>query len=103
MPDPTNNLLTREEVEHVALLSRLELTAEEIDMYAQVLNRVLGHFQQLNELDTTGVPPTSHPAPILNVLRKDEKRPSLPVDEALANAPDKEANCFKTPVIIQET
>jgi len=104
MSEPTPpSVLSREEVEHVALLARLELRPEEIDQYATTLNRILGHFQQLDQLDTSDVPPTSHPAPLFNVLRKDEARPSLPVDEALANAPDKEDNCFKTPVIIQET
>lgn len=101
--DNPSPALSREEVEHVALLARLELAPEEISQYAQTLNRILGHFQQLDELDTTDVPPTSHPAPILNVLRKDETRPSLSAEEALANAPEAEANCFKTPVIIQES
>ncbi len=96
-------LLTHEEVEHVALLARLQLEPAQVEQYRETLNRILGHFLQLNELDTEGVEPTSHPAPVLNVLRKDETRPSLPVEEALANAPDQEMNCFKTPVIIQET
>jgi len=94
--------LTREEVEHVALLARLELDEREIEEYASILNRILGHFNKLQELDTEGVPSTSHPAPIANVFREDEARPSLSVEEALSNAPDSEARCFKAPKVIQE-
>ncbi|MCX7014668.1 MAG: Asp-tRNA(Asn)/Glu-tRNA(Gln) amidotransferase subunit GatC [Candidatus Sumerlaeota bacterium] len=103
-PDPkaTDAALSREEVEHVALLARLELGEREIEEYASILNRILGHFKKLEELDTEGVPPTSHPAPIANVFREDAARPSLSVDEALANAPDSEAGCFKVPPVIQE-
>lgn len=86
----------------MALLARLELSPEQVDQYATTLNRILGHFQQLDELDTTDIPPTSHSAPIFNVLRQDEIRPSLTVEQALANAPEQEDNCFKTPMIIQE-
>jgi len=60
-------------------------------------------MRKLNELDTEGVPPTSHPAPIANVLREDIPGPSLPVAKAVANAPESEADCFLVPKIIQES
>ena len=94
--------LSREEIEHVAMLSRLTVSEAQVDEYAEVLNRILKHFQKLDELDTEGVEPTSHPAPLTNVLRKDEVRPSLDVEDAVANAPQAEANCFRVPPVIQE-
>jgi len=95
-------VISRDEVKHVALLARLEMGSQEIEQYAAVLNRILAYFRKLNELDTEGVPPTSHPALMRNVLREDKARPSLPVEQALANAPEVEANCFKVPQVIQE-
>lgn len=92
--------ISKEDVRHVALLSRLELAPDEVEAYSSILNRILSQFRQLNELETEGVPPTSHPAPIVNVLREDEVRPSLSPDEALANAPDSEAGCFVEPRVI---
>lgn len=102
-PQSSSPSLSREEVEHVALLARLDLSPVEIEQYGSSLNRILGYFQKLDELDTTDVPPTSHPAPIPNVTRKDESKPSLTVEEALQNAPEQELNCFKTPPIIPES
>jgi aspartyl-tRNA(Asn)/glutamyl-tRNA(Gln) amidotransferase subunit C len=93
---------TREQVQKVALLSRLEFTPAEADAFADQLTRILEHVDELNKLDTTGVEPTSHSLPLMNVLREDEARPSLTNEEALANAPDQAAGCFKVPPIIQE-
>ena len=99
----TERTITEEEVRHVALLSRLDLSDDELLEYTKVLNSILFYFAQLNELDTREVPPTSHSIKMKNVLREDAKAPSLPVEEALANAPEAEDNCFKLPKIIQET
>lgn len=93
--------LTPEEVEHVALLGRLELTAEERALFTRQLSAIVDYFQQLRELDTAGVPPTSHIVPMQNVLRKDSPRPSLPQEEALANAPEEQQDCFLVPRIIE--
>jgi aspartyl-tRNA(Asn)/glutamyl-tRNA(Gln) amidotransferase subunit C len=93
--------LTREEVEHVALLSRLELTEEEIHLFTPQLSEILDFFGQLNKLDTTGVPPTSHAIPMQNVLRADEPAPSLPPEAVLANAPQEQADCFQVPRVIE--
>lgn len=79
--------VTRQDVEHVAQLARLSLTeAETTDMTAQ-LNRILEHIDVLNELDTSGVEPLSHPFDTRNVFRDDAPRPSFTQEEALLNAP----------------
>lgn len=93
--------LTPEEVDHVALLGRLELTEEERSLFTKQLSAILDYFQQLRELDTTGVPPTSHVIPMQNVLREDAPTASLPAEEALANAPQQQQECFLVPRIIE--
>jgi aspartyl-tRNA(Asn)/glutamyl-tRNA(Gln) amidotransferase subunit C len=94
--------ISEEQVRHVALLSRLDLSGEEIDRFTRDLNEIIDYVGKLNELDTAGVPPTSHPIPLKNVFREDEPRPSLANDQALANAPDSEGPFFRVPQIIQE-
>lgn len=89
-------------VRHVALLSRLTFSGQEIEEFTDNLNRILEYVDKLNELDTQEVKPTSHSLPMANVFRGDEARPSLSAEEALKNAPEKEKNCFKVPKIIQE-
>ncbi len=93
--------LTPEEVEHVALLGRLELTPEESELFTRQLSAILDHFQELKELDTTGVPPTSHVIPLQNVLREDTPAASLTQEEALANAPQEQEGCFQVPRVIE--
>jgi aspartyl-tRNA(Asn)/glutamyl-tRNA(Gln) amidotransferase subunit C len=89
--------LSREEVLHVAQLARLALTDEEIERFREQLNAILEAVGTVGELDLTGVEPTSHPLDIVNVWAEDEPRPSLPVDEALANAPDRDGDFFRVP------
>jgi len=93
--------LTPEEVEHVALLGRLELTAQEREVFTRQLSAILDYFQQLRELDTTGVPPTSHVIPLQNVFREDESGKSLSQEETLANAPEQQQGCFQVPRVIE--
>jgi len=71
---------------HIAELARLELTEEEIDLYAEQLSQVLDYAAELQALDTDAIPPTASVLPLSNVMRADEVRPSLPRDEALAPA-----------------
>jgi aspartyl-tRNA(Asn)/glutamyl-tRNA(Gln) amidotransferase subunit C len=93
--------ITREEVEHVARLARLALSAEEkAEMTAQ-LDAILAYMDKLNEVDTTGVEPTTTVIPMVSVMRDDAVRPSLSQDEALANAPDREDSFFRVPRIIE--
>ncbi len=94
--------LTREDAAYVARLARIDLTEEELDLYAVQLAAVLDHAASVAALDTSGVVPTAHPLPLRNVLRPDEPRPSLPRHEVLAQAPAVEDGRFKVPRILGE-
>ena len=93
--------LSQKEVEHIALLSRLKLTDEERERMTTQLNDIMGFFEQLGELDTTDVPPTSHVIPMSNVLRADVVKPSLPVEEVFENAPDRAGDTFRVPRVVE--
>ena len=92
--------ITREQVEHVARLAHLALSEEELDRLGGQLGAILEAVGKVSELDLTGVEPTSHPLDLVNVWRGDEPQPSLPREEALANAPDVEGGFFKVPPAI---
>jgi aspartyl-tRNA(Asn)/glutamyl-tRNA(Gln) amidotransferase subunit C len=81
--------LTSEQVRWVAHLARLELTDAELEMMTRQLSSIVDYVAQLQEVNTEGVEPLAHALAVHNVFRDDEPRPSLPVDEALANAPDR--------------
>jgi aspartyl-tRNA(Asn)/glutamyl-tRNA(Gln) amidotransferase subunit C len=109
MPDPTpdaapapSDALTEADVAHVARLARLDLTAEEIERFTGQLAAVLAHAADVAALDIADVPPTSHPVPLVNVLRDDEARPTLDRDEVLACAPDAAEGRFRVPRILEE-
>ena len=89
--------ITREDVLHVAALARLELGEDEIGRLTEQLNDILAAVGKVSELDLSDVPPTSHPLDVVNVWAADEPRASLPVEEALANAPEREGAYFKVP------
>ena len=93
--------ITKQEVEHVAKLARLELQEREKDMLTDQLSNILTYVEQLNTLDTAGVEPTSHVLDIRNVMRDDIPATSLPQERALANAPEKAAGHYKVPKIIE--
>ena len=93
--------ITRQEVEHVAKLARLELSDQEKEKLTDQLSGILTYVETLNSLDTKGVEPTSHVLDIKNVMRDDTARPSLPQERALANAPEKAAGHYKVPKIIE--
>jgi aspartyl-tRNA(Asn)/glutamyl-tRNA(Gln) amidotransferase subunit C len=88
------------EVEHVALLARLRLSAEEKQLFTGQLNAILHYMEKLNELDTGGVEATFHVVPHHNVMRGDEVRGSFSAEVSLENAPDKAQGCFRVPKII---
>lgn len=92
--------LSRQEVEHVALLARLELTEEEICKYTEQLNSVLEHAEMLQKLDTTEIVPTAHAVELYNVMRNDEIKTSIEQEKALQNAPDSEGGFFRVPRIV---
>jgi len=89
--------ISRDEVVHVARLARLELTDEELDRFAGQLDAILEAVGKVSELDLSEVEPTLHPLALSNVWAEDEPWPSLEVEEALANAPDREDDAFRVP------
>ncbi|MDI2129360.1 Asp-tRNA(Asn)/Glu-tRNA(Gln) amidotransferase subunit GatC [Yinghuangia seranimata] len=94
--------ITREEVAHLARLSRLELGAEELDHLATQLDDIIGAVARVGEVAADDIPPTSHPLPLTNVMRPDEIRPGLTPEQALAGAPAAEDQRFRVPRILGE-
>lgn len=90
-------MIEREQVLHVARLSRLRLSEDEIDTLTGELASILDHVDKLAEVDIEGVDPTSHVVPLENVLRADEPRPSLDREVALSQAPDPHDGAFRVP------
>ena len=93
--------ITRDQVEQVAMLARLELTAAETEMLTGQMDAILAYVEKLNELNTDGIIPTAHAVPVENAFRVDEVRPSIGVDNALANAPDRVEEFFRVPKVIE--
>ena len=93
--------ITIDEVKHVANLARLAITEEEAEKFTNQLDAIISFAEQLNELDTDNVEPTSHVLDIKNVMREDIAKPGLPVEEVLKNAPDHENGQIKVPSIIE--
>ncbi len=91
--------ITREDVLHVAKLARLEIPEEEIDRVRDQLGAILEAVGKVGELDLSDVEPTSHPLDLVNIGAEDEPRPSLPREEALANAPDPADGAFRVPAV----
>ncbi|MCL5257154.1 MAG: Asp-tRNA(Asn)/Glu-tRNA(Gln) amidotransferase subunit GatC [Chloroflexi bacterium] len=92
--------LTREQVEHLAYLIRLGLTDQEVEQLQEQLSSILGYFEMLQELDTESIPPTARVISLENVMRPDSVDSSMPVEEVLANAPDREDDYFKVRAVL---
>lgn len=95
--------ITKQEVEKVAKLARLAMTEVETAAFSQQLNQIVAYVQKLKTFSTEGVEPTSTVLGQTNVFRPDQTEPSLSHEQALSNAPDAEAHCFRVPKIIQES
>ena len=93
--------LSEEEVEHVAKLARLEITESEKEAFSQHLSAILTYVDQLRAVETKGIDPTATVVEQANVFREDCVQPSLPVEKALANAPEAQDGCFVVPKIIE--
>jgi len=93
--------LSREEVLHIALLARLGLTEAELDRLREQLSNILENFEILQQVDTGDIPPTTQSITLQNVVSDDEVTPSLPQDQVLANAPQKEGNFFKVRAVLE--
>jgi aspartyl-tRNA(Asn)/glutamyl-tRNA(Gln) amidotransferase subunit C len=87
--------LTRAQVQHVAQLARLGLTDEEMEALASELSSILEYIDQLEQLDTSSIAPTAQVGELVDVMREDEVKASLDVEEALANAPSRDGNYFR--------
>ena len=93
-------MITLEKVEHVAKLARLELLEEEKVKFSKQLGSILKYMEQMNEIDTTGIEPMSHPIHLVNVMREDVVKYDATKAELLANAPEQEDGFFKVPKIV---
>ena len=94
--------ISKQQVEHVAKLARLEVSEDEKAMFARQLSAILTYMDQLKEVDTEGVEPTATVLPTENVWREDAVKPSLTQEQALANAPDQTDGFFRVPKIIED-
>ena len=94
--------LSRQDVERVALLARLELSHAEVEQMTLQLAAILDYVDQLGELDTERVEPMSHAVPLHSVFAPDQQRASLARDEALANAPKRDDACYRVPAVLGE-
>ena len=94
--------LTREEVEHVAVLARLGLTDEEKERYRHQLGSILGYVAMLGEVDAGAIPAGRSVLPLEDVMGEDVPRPSLDPKDVLANAPEQEVGHFRVPAVLDE-
>ena len=94
-------MIQEQEVLHIAKLARLQLGDDEVQLYTQQLDRILGSFDELKAIDTTGVIPTSHPVPVANALRDDVVVTPLGAERILANAAQTEGDYFRVPRILE--
>jgi aspartyl-tRNA(Asn)/glutamyl-tRNA(Gln) amidotransferase subunit C len=94
--------ITRQDVQHIAELAKLDLTDAEEALYQRQLSAILDYAQRLKALDTEAIPPTATVLPLRSVMREDVARPSLPVDEILANAPARSGDSFEVHVILED-
>jgi aspartyl-tRNA(Asn)/glutamyl-tRNA(Gln) amidotransferase subunit C len=89
------------DIKYVAHLARIALTPDEEQKLAAQLGHILGYIEKLNQLDVSGVEPTAHAIPLVNVTRSDETRPSLHNEDALRNAPARANGLFLVPKIVE--
>ena len=94
--------ITREDVLHIARLARLELSDPELETMRAQLDSILTYIDRLKALDVTGVEPTSHAVPLVNVMRDDEVVPCFAPEEMLRNAPDRVGEFFRVPRILED-
>jgi aspartyl-tRNA(Asn)/glutamyl-tRNA(Gln) amidotransferase subunit C len=94
--------ISRDQVEKVSLLGRLLLTGEELDRMTTQLDAILEYMALLGEVDTSGVEPMAHALEMSNVFREDRARASLDREQALANAPHRDAECYLVPAVLGE-
>jgi aspartyl-tRNA(Asn)/glutamyl-tRNA(Gln) amidotransferase subunit C len=94
--------LSREEVLHIAALAKVGVTEADVENFREQLSNILENFEALQKLDTTGVPPTSQSIILQNVIMADEVGPSLPMEDVLANAPQREGDFFRVKIVLED-
>lgn len=92
-------MITKEQVQHVAKLARLELSPEEVNIYTEQISKILDYIDQLNEVNTDGIEPMTQPIPTVNVMREDIVKKVFDRNELLKNAPQEEQGFFRVPKI----
>lgn len=93
--------ITKDDVQYVASLARLQFTNTETDLFTEQLGRILEYFEKLKDINTDGVSPSTHVVNLENAFREDDVKRSLPVEKVLENAPEQEQSYFKVPKIIE--
>lgn len=100
MKKTKNRNISKEEIEHIAELAHIQLNEKEKEVFTDQFNDILDFFNEIDKVNTEGVPPTLHTLSVSNVYREDKITPSLSKEDALKNAPKKERGYFKAPRII---
>ena len=103
MSETPDTQFSAEQVRHLASLVRIGMTDEEVEEFRTELGGILSHIQALTEIDTEGVPPTNNGADLLNVQDDDRSYPAMPIEEVLANAPQREANYFRVHAVLDQS
>ena len=93
--------VSKEDVKHIAKLSKLNLTQEELEKYTNELSSIVDFANELSNINVAGIKPTAHILDIKNVFRKDEVQPSYDREEILKNAPSKDAGCVSVPKVVE--
>ena len=93
--------ITSDEVRHLSVLARVGMTDDEIDLMRDQLSHILDNIDILNQVDTEGVEPTGHSVDVDTVMREDKPTPSLPVEDVMANAPDREEGHIRVRAVLE--
>lgn len=93
--------LSRDDVLHIARLARVGVTDDDIERFGEQLSHILENFEALQQVDTTNVPPTAQSISLQNVMKDDAEAPSLPANQVLANAPNKEGEFFRIKAVLE--
>lgn len=93
--------LSRDDVLHIARLARVGVTDDDVERFREQLSNILENFEALQQVDTTNVPPTAQSISLQNVMKDDAEAPSLPANQVLANAPNKEGEFFRIKAVLE--
>ncbi len=94
--------LSREEVLHITALAKVGVTEADVETFREQLSNILENFEALQKVDTSDVPPTAQSIDLQNVIMCDEVRPSMPSEDVLANAPQREGDFFKVKIVLED-